>query len=307
MMNNNFMHKFGINSGVFAVDGAGGGVTDTNAAAPQASASPSVPVGATAAAVVPSSPEGTAAAPIADYWPEGLDQQFKGADHKASLDNLGKALQGYRSRDAARDVPDKPEGYYNFEGLKDFKIEPANKPYFDMLPKDPAFKPMAAAALKHGVSRSAVLDIYQSGLSAMAEQGLLEPMIDPVKEKAALIPEAAQSLAPAAQEQAVQRRMQENYDFLQLAGETLGLDKESGKYAELMLGDTAKGHRFFEWMRSKIQGSGGSTAPRALPGGASGDSRESLRKAMAELKPGTPNYSTEHAALTERYKALYGE
>jgi hypothetical protein len=290
-----------------ANDGAGGGGSPPPNTPPASStATPPAPAAGAGAAPPAGTPPGQAqgdppAAAAADYWPEGLDQQYKGTDPKATLDNLAKALTGYRQRDAARDVPEKAEGYMEFDGIKGFEMDPAVKPYFDMLPKDPAFKPMAAAALKHGVSRAAVAEIYQEGLKAMAEGGMLEPVLDPAKEKAALVPEGAKSLPADAQDQAVQKRMQENYDFLQLATQNMGLDGESAKYAELMLGDAANGHKFFEWIRSKVQGAG--TAPNAGVGsGSQGATREALRAELAALNQGDPDYAKKHAAIQQRYQ-----
>jgi len=292
-----------------AADGEGGGGTPTAAApAPAAAAPPPPPpaAGAGAAPLAATPGQAPAELPAAapDYWPEGLDATLKGTNGKASLDNLAKVVKGYRDRDASRDVPDKPEGYYNFENLGDFKIDAKTKPYFDQLPKDPAFAAMAAALHKGGVGRKTALEAYQAGLNAMAEGGLLEPLIDPEAEKALLVPDAAKNAAPAEQQQAVQRRMRENADFLKLMETSRELPADVREYAELMLFDTAKGHRFFEWMRGQVQGAAGGGLQQVA--GKGGDAKAALSQEMQQLTREDPKYLEKFAALEQRYKQLHG-
>lgn len=288
-------------AGAAAGGGAAGGGNGTPAPAPAGQAGDPATAGSQPAA--------------SDYWPEGLDKGLKGADSKATLDGLAKALgerdtqlKGYRDRDAARSVPEKPEGYADFSKLGDaFKIADANKPFFDNLAKDPTFAAMAASAHKHGLGQVALADIYQTGLDAMRNSGLLEVPIDVAAERLALLPEAARSLPEAEQGKEIDKRMNANYDFLALAQANLGLPKEVADYAELMLGDSAKGHQFIEWARSKLQAGG--QGPGAHGQGAAGDTRESLRADLAKLEGGPrgPNYAAEHAALMKRYETLLGQ
>lgn len=295
-----------------AEDGNGQGAAPPASSTPPAPAGNAPPVSGAEGAPPAAAPgqaqaAAPAAAPAADYWPEGLDQQFKGADQKSTMDNLAKALSGYRARDAQRGVPEKPEGYYDFADLKDFKIEDSVKGYFDQLPSDPAFKAMAGVLHKHGVGKVAALEAFQAGLAGMSEAGLLEPVLDPAKEKLALVPEAARNLPQAAQDQAVQRRMQENYDFLALMQSTRELSPDAAKYAELMLGDSARGHQFFEWVRSQVQGGAGA-GPGDHGGRQPANTREGLRTQLAELEKhkGSPDYAKRHAELSRQYEQTLG-
>jgi hypothetical protein len=302
-----------------AEGGGGGGAAAAPAAdpatAPPASATPgSTPPagGAPAAAAAAADRAGQARQETGDaaatqYWPEGLDPQYRGKDLNDTLDKLAAGLKGYRERDATRDVPETADGYANLENLKDVTIEPQNVPYVEALRDDPAFKAMSAAMHRHGLGRTAALDIYQAGLNAMAEAGMLEPAVDTKAEMAALVPESARNASEQEQRQQASRRMQENFDFMALMKQNGGLDAEVASYAEAMLGDAAKGHRFIEWVRGKVQGGkaeGG--APGDVAGRSGGDTRGSLRAEMAALKPNDPDYAAKDADITRRYQALYG-
>lgn len=292
-------------------EGVGGG-----GASPAAAVAPAV---AAAAPVAPPSGAPAATPPVAvapglaqaapDYWPEGLDPSFKGADSKATLDNmakLAKDLKGYRDRDATRGVPEKPEDYTDFSKLGDkFKVDPKNAPYFEALKTDPVFSTIAQDAHKHGVGQLAVAEIYQSALNSMSEAGLLEPPVDLVAEKAALVPDTAKSLPPAEQEAAVQKRLNENYAFLDLLVANRGMPKEMASHLELSLGDSAKGHTALEWFRAQMQ-QGGAQAGAHGQGGAGSETRESLRAEMAALKPSDPQFAQKSAAIDEKYKRLIG-
>lgn len=287
--------------------GQGGAPASPSPAAPPGNAPPGSGAEGAPPAAAPGQAQAAApaAAPATDYWPEGLDPQFKGTDAKSTMDNLANALKGYRTRDAQRGVPEKPEGYYDFTDLKDFKIEDTVKPYFDQLPNDPAFKAMSSVLHKHGVGKVAALEAFQAGLAGMAEAGFLEPVLDPVAEKKALVPEAARNLPQEAQDQAVQKRMQENYDFLKLMQANRELPAEAAQYAELMLGDSAKGHQFFEWVRAQVQGGAGSGPGDHGQRGA-GDTRASLQAELAKLDKSAPDYTQKHAALQARYQQVIG-
>lgn len=311
------MKRLMMISPLWNADGGGGGAAPA-AAAPAAAAgagTSAVPADGAAAAEPAGAPVPAAAAAAADYWPETLDKSFKGADAKSTLDNLAtrladndKALKGYRDADARRDVVKTVEEMVDFSKAPDFKVEERNKPYFDALATDPLFKAVADTAIKDGVGRRALGNLYQNFLNAASEAGLLEPAIDPKAERAALLPDTAKALDPAGQDAAIDKRMQENYDWLALAAQNMKLPAEAGKYAELMLGDSAKGHQFFEWVRQTVQGGQGTGGPGAhgSPGGGS-DTRESLRAEMAALEKNrdAPDYGKKSKELDERYKRMF--
>jgi hypothetical protein len=315
------MQRFLMISRFLSPDGAGSGAGG-DGSGPGGSGQSNAPAAGDGSAPAAAAQAGDAAgaaggAPAGgDYWPEGLDPSFKGADSKTTLDNIAKriaenqkALDGYRQLDSKRDVVKTFEEMVDFGKIPDFKIEEKNQPYFDALKSDPLFKTVAEAAIKDGIGRRAVGNLYQNFLNAASEAGLLEPPIDPKAERAALLPDTAKSLDPKGQDAAIDKRMQENYDFLSLASQNMGLPAEAGKYAELMLGDSAKGHQFFEWVRGLSQGGG--NGPNGGGGGspAGGVTRESLRaeQAAVEALRGQPGYEEKAKALDAKYKQFYGD
>lgn len=244
------------------------------------------------------------------YFPEGLPDNLKGVNEKDTLDKVSKALKGYRERDAGRDVPDQPEKYLSLDGVdeKVFKPDATFSGHLTMMSQDPGMKAGLAILQKAGVDRGVVLNALQSTLGALSEAGMLEPMIDEKAERAALLPESAKNLAPAEQDKAIDLRMQQNQDFVALMTENRGLDKDVGEYAQLMLSDSAKGHRFLEWMRGQIQG--GDQGPGAHGGGGGGgDTAESLRaeQKKPELTAGNPAFDkAKYADFEVRYKRFHG-
>lgn len=301
----------------FNAPGEGGGGVPAAAPAPPApaqpaaGASPSVdPAAAPPASGGDAPPQPGQAAPdaVADYWPEGLDPSLKGADAKATLDNLAKTVKGFRDAQAAKGVPDKPEGYTDFSSnhMQGFKIDPALQPHFDALKTDPVFADMAKVAHSHGLGQKALAEIYQTGLMAMGKAGMLEPVLDVAAEKAALVPDSAKHLPQPEQEAAVQKRMEDNYAFLDLAVANMGMPKDVAQYLELQLGDAAKGHQAIEWIKDRLQ-AGGGTQPGNIgqPGG--GDTRESIRAEQARVDAmplGSNERKTAEAALDERRRRL---
>jgi hypothetical protein len=238
-------------------------------------------------------------------WPDGFPEHLRGKDEAETLDKVNKALAGYREKDAKRDIPENPKDYLSLEGLKDFELSDELKPHFEQLSSDPIFEPLATEAKEIGVERPQFLRLWKKGMEAMGEAGLLEPPVDEKAERAALLPDEAKSLPPAEQDKAIDKRMQDNLDFIDLMVENRGLDKEAGEYAQLMLADRAKGHKFMEWIRNQFGGAG--PGPGAHGGGGAGDSRESLRAELMkpEMQPGHPAFDpAKWRELDERYKAV---
>jgi hypothetical protein len=292
----------------------GEGVGGAAAAAPSPGAAAAAPVVAPsgqpatspAGVVAPGAP---AAAPAAaDYWPEGLDPALKGADSKTTLDNMAKSFKGYRDKIASRNVPETAEGYADISKLGDqFKVDPKNAPHFEALKADPVFAEIAKQAHEDGVPQIAMANMYQKALNAMSEAGLLEPPIDLVAEKAALVPDAAKSLPPAEQELAVQKRLNENYAFLDLMVQNRGMPKDVAQHLELSLGDSAKGHTAIEWFKAQLQQGGSAAGAHGSGGGAV--TAESIRTEQARIDAlpiGSPERKSADAALDEQRKRLHG-
>lgn len=288
---------------LFAIPRNAAGAGDAAGGTPPAGDGGAAGTGSEAPAVTP---------PAELHFPEGLPDHFKGANDRETIDRLAGAWKDYRSRDAGKDLPENPEGYLSLEGIDDkaFQLDERFKPHFEGFANDPGMKAAAAIAQKHGVSRPAFLEAMQASMSALSEAGLLEPMLDFDAERAALLPDAARSLAKDQQDVAIDRRMSDNFDFIDLMVTNRGLPKQVGEYAQLMLGDKAEGHLFLEWVRNSVQGGGGGGPGAHGAGGGGGDTADSLRQEMAkpELTPGHPSFDrAKYSEFDARYKAFHSK
>lgn len=306
---------------VFDAEGGSGGGGAAAGAAPAGdaaatSSTPSAPPSSSesvAAAAAPSQAATPAASatPPADaaiYKPEGLPDHLVGKTNQETIDNLKKAVDGYRNRDAEAKVPEDAAAYLEFSG----DIPDTIKTHLETLKSDPLFERMNAEALKHKMSVPAYQAMVQSFLSVSAEMGLLEPPIDVAAERAALVPDGAKHLPQAEQQAAAEKRMNENFAFVdQMVArgkDKGGLSKDAGEFAKAMLGDSAKGHEFIEFLRA--QSGGGQGPAMGLPGAAGGnDARAELqrRAALPENTIGNPKFDkASHAQLQADYERLLG-
>ena len=230
-------------------------------AAPSPSAAPS-PAGEPAAGAAPPAP----AASI--YRPEGLPDHMLGKSDSETIDNMKKALDGYRARDAEQKIPEDPKAYAEFAG----EIPEAIKPHIEKLTGDPLYDRVASTAAKLKLSVPQYQGLVMEMMSASAEMGILEPPINEAAEKAALVPESARHLPETEQRAAREKRMTENFAYIDqmvtLGRDKGGLSQEAGDYAKAMLGDTARGHEFIEFLRN--QGGGGHKGPAMDLNGSAG-------------------------------------
>lgn len=236
----------------------GGGAASSAAAAVVAAPSPS------AAAA---DPAGGATTPAGDlYKPEGLAEQYVGANNNETIDKLKAAVEGYRNRDAQNHVPDTTEAYGQFTG----ELPDAIKPHIETLAGDPLFARVSDKALALKVSVPVYQALVQEFVSVSHEMGMMEPIVDEKAERAALVPDTAKHLAEAEQKTAVDKRMNDNFAFMdvlvmrgidpvtkQFNPALGGLQKDDVDFAKAMLGDSAKGHRVMEWMRNSAGGGSG--------------------------------------------------
>ncbi|MUO84778.1 hypothetical protein [Agrobacterium vitis] len=305
----------------FDADGAGSGGGDASAAgaaATPSAGSSSSQNAADATPGAPPSPPGAAEGAAADgspaaapsiYRPEGLPDHMLGANDQQTIDNMKKVLDGYRARDAGAQIPDDAKAYSAFSG----EVPETIKVHLETLTSDPLFERMSAKALERKMSVPDYQGMVQDFLSVSAEMGLLEPPIDTAAEKAALVPEYAKHLPEAQQTVAREKRMNENFAYVDqmvaMGKDKGGLSKEAGDFAKAMLGDSARGHEFIEFLRA--QGSGGHKGPAmGLPGAGGGnDARAELsrRAALPENTPGSPKFDkASHDALQADYQRLIG-
>lgn len=238
-------------------------------------------------------------------WPEGFPEQLRGQDADETLAKVNKALRGYREKDSNRDIPKDAKEYLSLDGLKDFEVAEDLKPHFEQLGSDPVFEPMASKAKELGIERAAFLNLWQTGMQTLSQAGLLEPPVDPKAERAALLPDEAKDLPPAEQDKQIDKRMQDNLDFIDLMVENRGLDKKAAEYVQLMLADRAPGHQFFEWMRGQFGTRSGGPGAHGH-GGGEGITHSQLKERQADAR-NNPNSAKFDKAFAEETSRLYRE
>lgn len=273
-------------------DGAGGGESNTTPAAAGAEgAGASPPASPRVADGTPPADGGTppTAAPEGPYKPEGLADNLYGKSDRETIDNIAKALKGYRDRDAkGGGVPEDAAGY-----ISDVQGVPEKaKGYFDALSTDPVFQKIAGVAKENGVSKGAFGALLGAFLEGNVDAGMFDPLVDVAAERSALIPESAKALPKGEQDAAIDKRMNDNIAWLD-AMVVQGMPKDAAEYAQLMMFDTAKGHQFVEFFRSRIEG-GGINPIGGGKGG--GESKEALQQALAseaKYDPRKPEYDAQ--------------
>lgn len=228
--------------------GAAATGSDPAPAAPP-SPSPANPAAGEQQPAASAAPETPPAAQI--YKPEGLPDHMLGKTDNETIDKLTAALKGYRDRDGQ--IPDKPEAYKDFG-----EVAPEIKPYVDQLASDPLFDRMTEYAKDKAIPLETFRGMTTHLMTLGAEMGIFEPPLDVEAERAALTPDTAKHLPPAEQKAAREKRMNDNFAWLDLqVNENGGLSKAAVDNAKMMLGDTAAGHQLFEYFRSKMQGGQG--------------------------------------------------
>ncbi len=294
---------------VFNTADAGGGGAPAAAASPDPAAppagspapSPSPSAGAPAAGADPSPAAGSF------YRPEGLPEHLVGKDGNETMDKLYGALKGYRERDAQAGVPEKAEAYGQFSG----EIPETIRPHLETLKGDPLFSRVADKALALKVPVPAYQGLVQEFLSVSAEMGLMEPIVNVETERAALLPDTAKHLTAAEQKMAIEKRMNDNFAYLdamvERGADKGGLSKDDAEFAKAMLGDSAKGHRFFEFVRAATGGGTGGGPAMGLNAPAGNDERAEISRlaALPEHTWGDPKFDQKsYDALVARRQKL---
>jgi hypothetical protein len=242
------------------------------------------------------------------YRPADLPDNMVGKTLEETMDNMAKSLKGYRDRDASKPAPPADAAAYLA-----FDAEPAAeiKPYIETLAADPLVKSMNEYALEKGIPKDVYQGLITRFLSAGRELGLMEPPVDPAAERAALLPDNAKHLTPAEQSAAIERRMNDNFAFVDLMTQgPNALAKDDAEYLKAMLGDNAKGHRALEHFRARIQPPTSGGPAMGQPGAGGVDVRAELarRAGLPENTPGNPKYDrASHEQLVADYKREHGK
>jgi len=284
--------------------GPGGAIPPaTPPVAPPAADAPPVPppvAGVPGDGAPPVSPPGT---PAAAYKPEGIADHLLGATDQETIDKLLKSVNGFR-KDMG-DVPEKAEAYKDFG-----EIDPAIKPFMDTLTNDKLFDRMTEYAKAEGIPLAKFQGLTRQMMTVGAELGLFEPPIDTAAERTALTPDVAKHLPEPEQKAARERRMNDNYAWLDSqvaqAGQP-GLSREAVDFAKSMLGDRAVGHQFIEHFRA--QNAGGKGPLLGGQPGAVADPKAEIarRQTLPENTWGDPKFSqASYDQLQKDGRAVHG-
>jgi hypothetical protein len=301
----------GAGAGAGAAGAAGAGAGNSSSAAAAGAGDDKGAAGAGTAAAAASGPAAAAGA-AAPYRPDGLPDTMFGKSDQETIDKMHTALKGYRDRDAARTVPDKPEAYTTFELDK---LPEAVRGHIGSLAKDPLFTEVAKVAMEEKIPVATMQKLTATLYAKAAEAGVLEPLVDVAAERQALLPAEAQYLSKADQDKAIDTRMQANEDFVKLltqpgADGKAALDKKDADHALLMLMDSAAGNRFIEAFRNLATGAGrASPLPGGTTSGSGASARDALRAKLAapEMQVGHPKFDrAAYEALNEEYKRVVG-
>lgn len=218
-----------------------------------------------------------------------------GANDRETIDKLANALTGYRTRDSSRGaVPEKPDGY------KPEWSNEALKPYVASLESDEFGKKFLngtvfGSAHKHGIGDKQLSGFLNDVLGEMVAGEMVEPVVDPKKERAALIPDAARSLPEAEQNAAVDKRLNDNLAWIE-AMKAQGMPKEAADFFVAELGDRAHGVIGMEWLRNKI---GGGAQPHAGGDQAAADKRAAVKARHADPRNNPMDAKFDQAFLDE--------
>lgn len=297
---------------LFNSDGGGGGGGDGTGGASGGDGGAAGGDDAAAAAAAAAAASGGSSSPGGDvYKPEGLADHMLGKSNNETIDNMKKALDGYRDRDATNKVPETADAYSKFEG----DIPDTIKPHLETISADPLTQRLQEFALQNKIPVPHFQGLMKEFISVSAEMGLMEPVVNVQAERAELVPDVAKHLPDAEQKQAVEKRMNDNFAFLDAVAakpaEQGGLAKDDVEFAKAMLGDSAKGHRVFEWMR-KVSGGSNQNGPSMQTNGSSADAdpRKELerRSALPENTWGHKEFSqASYDKLQADYKRHIGD
>ncbi|MBO6893399.1 MAG: hypothetical protein JJ866_15760 [Roseibium sp.] len=277
-----------------AENGSGGGAGDPPAGDPPAGDPPAG--------------DPPAGDPPAAYRPDGLPDNLYGESNEETIDKMALALKGYRQKDNDRGAPETQEAYADFGD----KVPDQLKSHVSALSEDTVFQKLSKSALEKGMPVQDFQDLTLEFFGAAQEMGALEPFVDVEAEKAALVPEEAKNLPEAEQSAAREKRMNDNFAFLDAmtaqGDNQPGMSKDVADYAKSMLGDSAKGHQFIEHMRSQISGEGSKLAGGSQgSGGVDAKADLARREALPENQPGNAAFDkASWQKLQDDYEKVYG-
>lgn len=224
-------------------------------------------------------------------WAKDIPAQFRGKDERETIQRLlgsQKEIRDFLARNGGpvRDIKE-----------YDFKPNDRTAPWLGTEGDIELANKALSVFQKHGLGKVQGPAVLNDLMEMMIDLEVMDPPVDPSKERAQLLPEEARLFPKSEQDNLVTRRIEKAHAMVKL----LIADGLPEADAMPLIGalSTAGGVRLVEFLAQKM----GSTNPITGTSMAAPMSREDLKKAIAA----TPLSDYEgQARLQEQYKRMFG-
>lgn len=287
---------------VLAPDEANGGSSEGDAGGGDGVAPP--PAGEAGADGGAGAPDGQAPGgsdgSLSAYRPDGLPDHLVGETDQQTIDRLFEAYSGARkaiSKGDMGDVPESADGYPM--EFSEAVMEAIGNPEEDQL-----LMRVRDEAHKHGLTDKQFTGFLDSVMTAMLDDGLVEPHFDAEKEISALVPDNASELDDAGRRAAVEARVRDNEAAIK-TWQSRGLPEAAATELQALL-DTAAGNQAVEFFTRGLQSR--QPAPGGGPSPAVSEQDLEARSKDPRNQFGKREYDPAFAHETTRlYKQVYGD
>lgn len=245
----------------------------------------------------PGGAEGSPSPYVPAHLPQEFLKPFLGKSNEETIDQMAKALKGFREAQSKQEpVPEKPDGYKpewadNVKGL------------VADLGDDALFKEAIAAAHAAGLTNTQFNKLFNGLFGAMMTMDIIEKPVNVEEEKMKLAPPEARDLPAKERDAAIQRRVETNMAYVEtLAGD--GLDKEAAEALKIELAAFPALNALVELMRQPgTQPATGGRQPQGV-------TQDVIDQRMQDPRSrwGDPKYDPSFVQETDKMmRQLYGE
>ncbi|MEO0606607.1 MAG: hypothetical protein AAFY82_00140 [Pseudomonadota bacterium] len=228
---------------------------------------------------------GADAPKFGDFDTSVLPEGMRGETAEQTLEKLYGSWKGFRDKDAtAEKAPEKSDGYT-------IELSDKAKEFFPDLENDDVYKMARDIAHGAGMPQSAFQSVIGGLMEKLGESGLLQPVIDPVKELEALSSDPKEAAKIATSVKDFQERLEAN-------GKPEGMDTETWKglmgEMELIRG-TGRGIQLLNFFQSQMGEKGVTLTDTPGAGGA-----VTLEEATKRMRD--PRYRTDNAQYDPAFR-----
>jgi hypothetical protein len=236
---------------------------------------------------------GPGGGPPAPFYPDGLDEQWKGADDRETITNLGNQITSMRQSISKFGQVPKTADEYDLGLSEDFIST------FGIEDKDPGLAAFKQAAHEMGL-RGDQSKVVGKFLETAQKEGLIEAPISVEQLMGSLAPKDFKG-SPAEMQEAGAKRFREADNFINTFAENKGLTDGAKEFMSMMATDAGGLELLDMFMNDN---------PTVNPGGDGADdvTEADLLERMNDARNmrGDPKYDPDFAKKTnEMYKAKY--